>query len=148
MRGRSIGRSRRGIAAIPLIAALLLPACGEAMEDEHEVDEPVTIEELDEEDVARLTLTEHAAKRLGIQTAPVEADGSGMIVPSAAVFVDPDGRFWVYTNPEPLVFIRREVSVAHDDGNRVRITAGPPPGTQVVTAGVPELLGAEYEIDH
>jgi hypothetical protein len=139
---------RRGIAAIPLIAALLVSACGGAVSDEHETDEPVTIEHLEGSDVARLTLTQQAAERLDIQTAPVEADGSRMLLPSAAVFVEPDGTFWVYTNPESLVFVRHKISVDHDDGNHAFVTDGPPPGTQVVTVGVPELLGAEYEIGH
>jgi hypothetical protein len=141
-------RSRRRITTAPLITALLLSACGGAASDEREINEPVTIEHLEGTDVARLTLTARAAERLGIQTAPVEANGSRLVVPSAAVFVQPDGTFWVYTNPEPLVFVRHQISVEHDDGARTVLTGGPSPGTQVVTVGVPELLGAEYEIGH
>ncbi|MGH8929816.1 MAG: hypothetical protein ACRDZO_04040 [Egibacteraceae bacterium] len=131
-----------------MIAALLLPACGGPVSDEHEINEPVTLEHVEGSDIARVTLTQRAAERLDIQTAPVQADGNRSVVPSAAVFVQPDGTFWVYTSPEPLVFVRHEIIVDHDDGARTFITAGPPLGTQVVTVGVPELLGAEYEIGH
>ena len=136
----------RPTARLWIVAALLLPACGGAVSDEHEIDEPVTIEHVEGSDIARVTLTQRAAERLGIQTAVVQADGDWGVVPSAAVFVQPDGTFWVYTSPEPLVFVRHEIVVDHDDGARTFITAGPPLGTQVVTVGVPELLGAEYEI--
>ncbi len=136
----------RPTARLWIVAALLLPACGGAVSDEHEINEPVTIEHVEGSDIARVTLTQRAAERLGIQTAVVQADGDWGVVPSAAVFVQPDGTFWVYTSPEPLVFVRHEIVVDHDDGARTFITAGPPLGTQVVTVGVPELLGAEYEI--
>ncbi|MGH3927093.1 MAG: hypothetical protein ACRDTT_30205 [Pseudonocardiaceae bacterium] len=132
----------------PLIAALLLPACGEAVSDKHEIVEPATLEQVEGTDLKRVTLTQRAAERLGIQTAPVETDGSRTVVPSAAVFVQPDGTLWVYTSPEPLVFVRHQISVEQDDGARTFLTNGPPPGTQVATVGVPELLGAEFEIGH
>lgn len=138
----------RSVAAVWMVAALLLPACGGAVPDEHEINEPVTLEHVEGSDIARVTLTQRAAERLDIQTAVVQADGNRGVVPSAAVFVQPDGTFWVYTSPEPLVFVRHEITVDHDDGARTFITAGPPLGTQVVTVGVPELLGAEYEIGH
>jgi hypothetical protein len=62
------------------------------------------------------------------------------------VLVDPDGVFWVYTNPEPLVFLRQEITIAREERDRTFLSAGPPPGSDVVTVGVPELYGAEYEI--
>lgn len=141
-------RGSRATATTSLIAALLLSACGGAVSDEHEINEPVTVEHVEGTDVARVTLTRRAAERLDIQTAPVEMEGSRMVIPSAAWFVQPDGTFWVYTSPEPLVFVRHKISVEHDDGARTFLTDGPAPGTRVVTVGVPELLGAEYEIGH
>jgi hypothetical protein len=141
-------QSNPGIAATAMIAALLLSACGGAVSDEHEINDPVAIQHLEGTDVARVTLTARAAQRLDIQTAPVEMEGSRMVIPSAAWFVQPDGTFWVYTSPEPLVFIRHKINVEHDDGARTFLTEGPAPGTRVVTVGVPELLGAEFEIGH
>lgn len=141
-------RGSRRLAVAPLIAVLLLPACGGAVSDEHEINEPVTVEDIEGAGVARVRMTARAAERLGIQTAPVETDGARTVVPSAAVLVQPDGTFWVYTSPEPLVFVRHQISVERDDGARTFLTDGPPPGTQVATVGVPELLGAEFEIGH
>jgi hypothetical protein len=139
---------RLWVAALPLIAVMLLSSCGEPVSDEHVIDEPATIEEIEGTEVARITLTQRAAERLDIQTAPVEALENRLIVPFSAVLVDPEGVFWVYTNPEPLVFVRHEISIVHEEGDQTFLSEGPPPGTNVVTVGVPELYGAEYEIGH
>lgn len=139
---------RRSVAAIAVIAALLLSACGEPPSDEHVIDEPLTLEEIEGTELKRITLAASAAQRLDIQTIPVAQTGNLTVVPAAAVFVDPDGTFWVYTNPEPLVFVRHEITIAREESDRAFLSAGPPPGTDVVTVGVPELYGAEFEIGH
>lgn len=141
---------RRSVAAIAVIAALLLSACGEPPSEEHVIDEPLTLEEVvvDGTEFTRITLAQSAAERLGIETASVERAGGRLAVPASAVFVDPDGTFWVYSSPEPLVFVRHEITIAREERNRAFLSAGPPPGTDVVTVGVPELYGAEFEIGH
>ena len=70
--------------------------------------------------------------------------GTRKVVPHAAVLYDAKGKTWVYTNPEPLVFVRHAVSVDYIDGDRVVLSDGPAPGTAVVTVGASELLGTEY----
>ncbi|HZA27941.1 MAG TPA: hypothetical protein VE915_09955 [Actinomycetota bacterium] len=139
---------RLWVAAFPLIAALLLSSCGEPVSDEHIIDEPATLEEVEGTELTRVTLTQRAAERLDIQTAPVEALENRLVVPFSAVLVDPEGVFWVYTSPEPLVFLRHEISIVHEEGDQTFLSAGPPVGTAVVTVGVPELYGAETEIGH
>jgi hypothetical protein len=146
MEGRPILRGARWIVAVVLLGTLSLPACGEAPSDEHVIDEPATIEHPEGSDVARVTLTESAAERIAIQTVTVEESGKHLVVPSAAVLVDPDGVFWVYTSPEPLLFIRHEITIDHESEDRAFLSAGPPVGTDVATVGVAELYGAEYEI--
>jgi hypothetical protein len=64
------------------------------------------------------------------------------------VFVDAEGGYWVYTNPEPLVFIRHSISIDREEDDRAFLTDGPPSGTKIVTVGVPELYGTEYEVGH
>jgi redox-sensitive bicupin YhaK (pirin superfamily) len=141
-------RGHRWAVVMPLMLVLLLSACGEPVSDEQVLHDPVTIEQVEGTKVARLTLTEGAAERLDIQTAPVRRAGNRMVVPSGSVLVDPDGRFWVYTSPDPLVFIRHEIDIDDENGDRVFLVDGPPVGTPVVTVGVAELYGAESGIGY
>jgi hypothetical protein len=140
-------RDRGGIRiAAPLVVALVLAACGGAVSDEYEREEPYTIEAVGgDTDLAQVTLTESAVERLGIETARVEAEGSRLVVPYDAVFLDAHGEFWVYTNPEPLVFVRAPIVIVAETSDRAFLSEGPLAGTPVVTVGVPELYGSETE---
>lgn len=99
----------------------------------------------------RVVLTAPAAERIGIQTAPVRATSqlAGMrgeqrtVIPYSAVLYDVNGDTWVYTNVEPLVFVRHRVSIDHIDGDDAVLLDGPPPGTMTVTVGAAELFGTE-----
>jgi len=101
-------------------------------------------------DLNRVILTEQAAKRLGIETAPVrETQVQGKlrkVVPYAAVFYDLNGKTWVYTNPEPLTFVRANISVDYIEGDLAVLSEGPPSGTKAVTVGSPELYGTEFGV--
>jgi len=66
------------------------------------------------------------------------------VVPTSAVLYDAKGKTWVYTNPEPLVFVRHAISIDYIDGDRAVLLDGPASGTAVVTVGAAELLGTEY----
>ena len=66
------------------------------------------------------------------------------IVATSSVLYDAKGKTWVYTSPEPMVFVRHAITVDHIDGDRVVLSDGPAPGTTVVTVGAAELLGTEY----
>jgi hypothetical protein len=67
------------------------------------------------------------------------------ILPYSAVFYDTKGVAWVYTNPEPLVFIRHRIEIDAIESARAILKDGPALGTKVVTAGAPELLGVEQK---
>lgn len=72
--------------------------------------------------------------------------GSGaeqLVVPFAAVLYGVNGETWVYTNPEPLVFVRAPVTVDYIVGDSVFLSDGPSVGAQVVTMGGSLLYGAE-----
>jgi hypothetical protein len=144
-----MGRSKRHRrSALALAAALLLAACGGPASEEPAIEEPATVEHVEGSPVARVTLTEVAVEKLGLRTAQVQEAGQRLLVPSAAVLVDPEGTFWVYTNPEPLEFIRHSITIDHQEGGQAFLVDGPPVGTRVVTVGVAELYGAEFEIGH
>jgi hypothetical protein len=65
------------------------------------------------------------------------------IVPFAALLYGVHGETWVYTNPEPLVFVRAPVTVDYIEDNLAFLSEGPPAGTEVVTVGGSLLYGAE-----
>ena len=69
--------------------------------------------------------------------------GPQLVIPYAAVLYDLHGETWVYTNPEPLVFVRQPITVDFVDGDRAVLLDGPPAGTAIVTVGAPELFGAD-----
>jgi hypothetical protein len=76
------------------------------------------------------------------------APGSRTVVPYAAVLYDSHGDTWVYTSPEPLVFIRHKVKIEYIEGDRAVLSEGPAVGMNVVTIGAAELLGTEFEVGH
>jgi hypothetical protein len=109
--------------------------------------EPATIEPIDGTSLYRMTLTDRAAERVGLETAPVaEQQVSGKIqrtIPYSAVIYDAEGGTWAYTTDEHLTFVRDEISVERIDGDTAYLSDGPAAGTEVVTVGAAELVGLE-----
>jgi hypothetical protein len=68
------------------------------------------------------------------------------MIPFAAVLYDAHGNTWVYTNPEPLVFVRQPIQIETIVGDEVLLIDGPPAGTAVVTVGGAELFGTEFGV--
>jgi hypothetical protein len=132
-----------------IAAGFVLAGCGQAPTGAvGHADPPAQIEPIGAGDLHRITLTERAAQRLGIETAAVVERAGRLVLPYAAVFYDPDGQTWAYTNAEPNVFIRHAIAVESIDGQEAILSEGPPAGTAVVTVGVAELYGTEYEVGH
>jgi hypothetical protein len=69
-------------------------------------------------------------------------------VPYAAVVYDKDGSTWVYTNPQPLAYIRIAITVEVIKGNDAILREGPDVGMKVATTGAPQLYGAEKGVGH
>src|SRR5919108_3912968 len=131
-------RDLRWIVATPLMVVLLLSACGEAPSDEHVPSEAFRLEAIEGTELSRVILTARGAERVGIETAAVSTAGGRKTVPADAVFFDVDGDEWVYTNPEPLVFVRAAITVDRFKEDVAVLSEGPPAGTRVVTVGVSE----------
>jgi hypothetical protein len=139
-----------------LFAALHVSACDESSAadgDDHD-DGPAKVEHLEESGLSRLILTPKAAERLDIKVVPAaeamvaRSASQRKVVPYAAVLYDANGDTWVYTSPEPQVFVRYKVNVEYIDADQAVLTDGPPLGTPVVTVGAAELFGTEFEIGH
>jgi uncharacterized protein YceK len=127
-----------------MVAGLLLSGCGSrAANIEVSEESPAKVEHLDGVNPTRVTLTEEAAKRLDIQTVPAQVDA----IPYAAVLYDTEGNTWLYTNPEPFVFVRSPVTIDHIEGDQAFLSKALPSGSVVVTTGAEELYGSETEFE-
>lgn len=133
---------------ITLAAILVAPVagCADGASAPAPDEPPLVVEAIDGSDLQRLTLSKSAAERLDIQTSLVARADEGLVVPRGAVVIDPTGAYWVYTSPQPLVFVRHELRRVREEGEMAYYAEGPEPGTAVVTTGVPELYGAEFGI--
>lgn len=134
-------------AALIIAAFLSLFAAGCAQVSEAApAKDPADIAAVPGTDLHRITLTEHAAQRLGLSTAQTAKDPQTqkLTVPYAAILYDSAGKTWVYTNPEPLVYVRAPITVERINTDIAQLTDGPPAGTTVVTTGAAELFGAEF----
>jgi hypothetical protein len=110
---------------------------------------PARLEPIAGSDIKKITLTPKAAQRLDVQTSKVRLDASGRkIVPYAAVVYDKDGSTWVYTNPQPLTYVRQAIKVELIVGDDAVLKEGPEVGVQVATTGAPQLYGAEKGVGH
>jgi hypothetical protein len=147
-----MSRIDRWIAVVPIVACCVtLGACKPAAVKATEI-KPAHVEAIAGTELHKVTLTARAAERLDIKTDRVQEMVVGgakrKVVPYAAVLYDPRGETWVYTSPEPLVFVRHRIHVEYISGDRAVLSEGPPVGTAVVTVGAAELFGAEFEIGH
>ena len=137
---------RRWTVAIPICAILFLPGCRDVATEDEVGYEPVSVEEIEGSDLSRVVLEEDAARRIGLDTVPTTSRGGRRVVPESAIWVDVNGDEWVYTNPEALVFVRAQVVVTRYDDGLAYLSDGPPPGTDVASVGVAELIGSEFGI--
>jgi hypothetical protein len=128
------------ILATPRVSALAAETIGAA---------PARVEATTDAKIKKITLTPKAAERLGILIDEVRADPSGrLIVPYASVLYDLSGKAWVYISAEPLSFVRGPVEIDTIKGDNVYLTDGPPVGTKVLAAGVPQVFGTEVKVGH
>ncbi len=144
---------RAACAGLVLIAAgISLSACGGAStgydSETASHHEPAKLEPIKGTDVQRVIFDAVAAKRTGLQTAPIRQNGEKKIMPYAALIYDAEGNAYAYTAPEPLTFVRKEIEIDRVDGDSVVLSGGPPAGTKVVTVGAAEVYGTEFEIAH
>ena len=133
---------RRTAGSAALALALILTACGRDT-GTVELEPPATKVKIEGTDRYVVHVTEKAAERLDISTTEVSETERGLAVPSAAVILEPDGRFWVYVTDEPLAYYREEISPVREEEGWAYYENGPGPGTMVVIASVAELWGEE-----
>lgn len=128
----------RLVLVLLVLTGLLLSACAPKSETVEKI-APSKLEPIEGTDLSRVILTEKAAERLGIET----VSASGNEVPYAAVIYDIEGNTWVYTNPEPLTFVRAQIVIDRIEGDTVVLSESLTSELSVVTVGVAELYGTE-----
>lgn len=126
------------LAILVLIVAGLLSACGPNTETVEKIS-PSKLEPIEGTDLSRVILTEKAAERIGVET----VQASGLEVPYAAVIWDTEGNTWIYTNPEPLTFVRAPIVIDHIEGDTAFLAEELDAAITVVTVGVAEIYGTE-----
>lgn len=153
-RGRGPGR---WLAVVLLAASLVSASCssGATPAATGTADAPVTVETVPGQVAKKVTLSERAAQRLGIETTalvpaqPSAPPAPSTVVPYSAVVYDSTGEAWVYVVAAPLAYVRQKVVVATVGGAKgtdAVLSSGPPAGATVVVRGVMELYGAELGI--
>jgi len=150
-------RSKKWFLLVFLVAGLQLFVYQHWAESGPKKNGPAKVEPLSE-GISRITLTPKAVERLDIQTAKITEDSVSFkgknggrtetrrIVPYSAVLYDPTGVAWAYTNPKPLVYVRKKLTIDFIDGDNAILIDGPPSGTEVVVIGATELYGEETGI--
>lgn len=140
--------SRATMPALLLAAALVVAGCTASGAPAASHAKAAEVEVIEGSTLKLVRLTPEAADRLGIATAATIADGRKLVVPYGAIFYDPNGAPWVYVERAPLQFVREAVTIDDIDGDLATLAAGPAAGTNVVTTGVAELYGTEFEVGH
>ena len=136
------------IGLIGIAVSAVLTGCNEIEPDPASSYHPAELSAPDLQGVRVVRFTEDAASRVGLQTSRVTASGPDVVVPYAALIYDKQGKSWVYTVTEPLTYVRVSVVVKGEVGeDRMLLSRGPRPGTEVVTVGATEVYGAELGMD-
>jgi hypothetical protein len=140
----------RWIIAVLVVAGLQLSACQRDAANPHSNAEPARVEHVGGAELSRVTLTQKAMERLGLETALVRqellrssAARNRMVVPYSALIYDGHGVAWVYTNPQAGTFVRHRIEVDYIADDMVVLHDGPSVGTVIATVGAAELYGAE-----
>jgi hypothetical protein len=143
--------ARFTVLLVAAFTACLATPCASALAAEIGVKKimPARVEATDDAKIKKVTLTPKAAERLGVVIDEVRVDPSGRrIVPYGSVLYDLTGKTWVYISADPLTFVRGAVVIDTIKGDNVYLTDGPPAGTKVLAAGVPEIFGTEVKVGH
>lgn len=141
-------QSKTLVAAVLAAAAVGLSGCANTASATPDGVAPVVLTPVQGTDLKTVSLSEAAARRLDLQTATVQpvAAKHRTAVPYAALVYDEQGGTWTFVKNGSRTFVREPVVVDKIDHSSVVLRSGPTVGTEVVTTGVEELLGAEYEV--
>ena len=139
------GRLRLGL------AALLVVACASACDaEDEEASYPIQskISPLKENPGHHIvTLTPLGARQAGVQTTAVTGSKLLRELPYEALLYGADGTTFVYPVEGKLTFRYMEITLEKVVGKTIYFSEGPEVGTEVATQGVPQIHGADIELE-
>jgi hypothetical protein len=141
-----MGKKQCSLLGLGLLAAVALAGlagCGPAPSRTAAQAPPARMERIGPSQTLSVVLTPLGARRIGIETAQAVADGPLIVIPYSALLYEPNGQTAVYVKVSALVYTRQFVTVSTVNDNKVMLTAGLQPGTEVVSRGGEELLGVQ-----
>jgi hypothetical protein len=150
----AVTREGRWLAAALFVVGVPLAGCTQHAPEAPHVEHPVEVRKIEGQDINRVTMTEKALERIGLQTGAVREqqvsrfDSPQRVVPQSALIYDPRGGTWVYTSPEPRTFIKHKVGVVYVENGWAVLNEGPPTGTVIVTMAAAEVYGADSGVGH
>ena len=148
---RPVGRRTRvGLTLAAATAAFLPAACaGAGPEEEEEVElfQTKLVELKDHPGHHTVTFSKVGVARADVGTTPVTTGDGVSKLPDAALLYNADGSAFVYTATAPRTYRYTPIELKHADNGDIYFTGGPKPGTPVVTSGVPQVHGADIQLE-
>ena len=149
---RTIGRTTQvGLTLVAMVTALVPAACTGAGAGEEE--EEVALVQTKLKDLKGypghhiVTFTKTGVERADVSTTPVSQGKGQSELPYAALLYNADGSTFVYTATGPRTYRYTPIDLKKIVGETIYFTGGPKPGTPVVTSGVPQVHGADIELE-
>lgn len=143
-------RTRVGLTLAAMAAAFLPTACaGGGPEEEEEVElfQTKLVELKAYPGHHSVTFSKVGAQRADVGTTPVAESNGDRSLPDAALLYNSDGSAFVYTATGPLTYRYTPIKLLRADNGTMFFTGGPKPGTPVVTSGVPQVHGADIQLE-
>ena len=142
--------TRLGLMLAAVAIAILPAACtGAGAEGEEEVElfQTKLVDLKDHPGHHSVTFSKIGAERADIGTTVVTAGDGHQELPDAALLYNADGSTFVYTATGPRTYTYTPIKLLKIVGNTLYFTEGPEPGAQVVTSGVPQVHGADIQLE-
>lgn len=149
---RTFGRTTQvGLSLVAVATALVPAACTGAGAGEEEEEVALVQTKLKElkgyPGHHIVTFTKTGVERADVSTTPVSQGKGQSELPYAALLYNADGSTFVYTATGPRTYRYTPIDLKKIVGETIYFTGGPKPGTPVVTSGVPQVHGADIELE-
>ncbi len=140
---------RLGLVLATMATTAVLAGCAGEGEDEEEVDlVQTTLEDLEAYPGHHtVTFSKLGARRADVGTTAVTAGSGHRELPHAALLYDADGSTFVYVATGPLSYRYTPITLLEVVDDTLHFTGGPKPGEQVVTSGLPQVHGADIQLE-